>query len=225
MKKAAFLLIVLILVNGMCAIAEDSFKVLDEVAFALTKESTEEPSVYLFIEVENTTDELLSLDFFSPLSVVDQQGVEHSKTTYMFMYPESIKPGEKGFIVPHIDLSELNSYHDIADYSYELEAEEADWECDHYETVLEQKDGKTFLKLTNNTNQILYDPELVLIYRASDGKLLHVETDNLYGYGIPAGMSAYVDMTPRREIQGFFEENGIKMEPAEHFAYVLVYIE
>ena len=225
MKKwLAALLAALMVLACACAVAED-FKVTDEVAFAVTDEHDDRALIYVAIEVENVAGKPLSLGYQSSFTVVDQNGKEYSEGTFMSMYPQSIAPGEKGYILPSTySLTELKSYEQVADYHYELVGGDPSYfTCDKYETSIEEHDGRIMIKLTNPTGEPMYDPSLVMIYRGSEGQLLHVETNYLYDYGIPAGMSAYVDMTPRKEVRDFFSDNGYTLEATESFAYVTNY--
>lgn len=226
MKKWTMLLLAAMMaLMSACALAEDGLKAVDEVAFAVTDEYSDRALIYVFIEVENTSDEPLSLGYQSTFAIVDQAGTEHSQGVFMSMHPQSINPGEKGYVVPSTySLTELKSYEQVADYRYELVGGEPSYfTCDRYETSIEEMDGKTLVKLTNPTNDTLYNPSLAVVYRGPNGELLHMENNYLYDYGVPAGMSVYVDMTPRREVRDFFASNGWTLTPAESFAYVTTY--
>lgn len=226
MKKwMALLAAAMMMLLCMTALAEDSLKVVDEVAFAVTDEANDRALIYVVLEVENTSNEEKSLGYQSSFSVMHQNGKEYSDGTFLSLYPQSIKPGEKGYIVPSTySLTDFKTFDQVADYSYDLVADEPSYfTCSKYETTLEERDGKTLIKMTNPTSDTLYNPSVVVVYRGEGGELLHLESNYLYDYGIPAGMSVYVDMTPRREVREFFENNGIEIHAAENFAYVTVY--
>ena len=226
MKKWMMLLLAAIMVfTSTAALAEDGLKAVDEIAYVVTDSANGRALIYVFIEVENTSDEPLALGYQSKFTVIDQKGKEYSDGTFMSLYPQSLDPGEKGYVIPSTySLTNLKSHEDVADYRYELVGGKPSYfYCAKYDASIEIIDDKPYVKVSTPTNDTLYNPSMGVVFRGDNGELLHVETNYLYDYGIPAGMSVYVDMTPRKEVRDFFATNGLTLNPAECFAYVTTY--
>lgn len=159
--------------------------------------------IHIFIQVKNTGDMAVGLDKADIYLYDANSTVLEDDTTYS-MYPPVLQPGEVGYIYNWLYNMEETLANAITSYSINLASEHDTRYMDqivhlpHSATYAEVEsysvDPIVTFTVTNDTDAILWQPEMVVIVRSTEGKILDVQTSTMYGVGIPAGGSVLYNM-------------------------------
>lgn len=159
--------------------------------------------INVYIQVKNTGDMPVSLDKANIYLYDANSTVLEDDTTYS-MYPPVLQPGEVGYVYNWLYSVDANIATAIASYSINITPEhkyldviqhvaheatyaEVPYYNDGYEPIV------TFT-VTNDTAETIWEPKLIVVVRSTAGKILDVQTDDMYNVGIPAGSNVMYEM-------------------------------
>ncbi len=230
MKKIVSLLLALCLT--LCctaALAAGKLEVTQEAYYAV--ESYSSYIGYLFAEVTNTGDS--NVEFGSGVMEILSESGDVTDTDEIYScYPSVLAPGQKGYIVNHTytDATQLS---DIADHTLTVVGKTSKEETAAQLDVTEAKAEKyeqwdtTYYRIvvtiTNNTEETVYDANVVAGVCDADGNLLYVGTDTLYNLGIPAGSTMEVRIDMDNDMVEKWLADGTEPAAAEAVCFVSGY--
>lgn len=185
---------------------------------------------YAYAKVENVGDKPIKVNA-GVLEMYDEGGAVITSTDWVQSYATYLQPGEYTYVSMYEDLEEgaavpadymmtLTGKSDTSvtalrlpvEAKLELDVVDGWWEYDYmYATV------------TNNTDNPLYEIEVVLALLDAEGNILNVESKELYSeLALMPGSSMIVRKEISSSFMEYFEANGIVPASVDAIAYVLV---
>lgn len=227
MKKLVSLLLVLALCLGCTsAFAAGKLNVVQENTCFINEYS---PYFYAYAKVENSGDKPIKVNA-GVLEVYDAEGDPISSTDCITAGARYLQPGEYTYV-------RMNTYDGLgddavpADYAMTLTGKtEKD-----YENVRFQVEGKLemnvqvdkwstynymYATVTNNTEETLYNVQVMMALLDAEGNVLHVCEDSLYDVGIPAGGSVVFRRNISSDFMNYFEANSITPASVDAIAFI-----
>lgn len=227
MKKLVSLLLVLALCLGCTsAFAAGKLNVVQENAYYINEYS---PYFYAFAKVENSGDKPIKVNA-GVLEVYNADGDPIASTDWMSAYARYLQPGEYTYVRMYA-YDGLSEDAVPADYAMTLTGKaEKDYENVRFlvETDLKlnlQVDkwstyNYMYATVTNNTEETVYDINVVMSLLDAEGNVLYVSSDTLYQAGIPAGGSVVFRQSISSEFMKYFEANGLTPTSVDAIAYI-----
>lgn len=213
MKKTVLFLFALLLSLG-CANAYASIELANtEICYTYSYDGTF-PRIYFFADVINQGSQPASLSSQSSFSINDEAGNPLDKQT-LRMIPVTLRPGEKGVVFAHLTTT-LPDALSIKSYRYELQTAAFPWEYVSYPAELLSDTGESYIRLTNNSSDILWNPQAYIISRDANGMPVFVNTTLAYNTGIPSGQSLDFAMKLTPDLIDFLKKNDLA--PVTHEA-------
>lgn len=185
---------------------------------------------YAYAKVENVGDKPIKVNA-GVLEMYDENGEVITSTDWVQSYATYLQPGEYTYVSMYEDLEEgaaapddymmtLTGKSDTSvtalrlpvETKLELGVVDGWWEYDYmYATV------------TNNTENPLYEIEVVLALLDAEGNILNIESKELYGeLALMPGSSMIVRKEISSSFMEYYEANGIVPASVDAIAYVLV---
>ena len=209
---------------GKLSVTQENFHVIDN--YGLTG--------YAYAKVENIGDKPITVNA-GLLEILDKEGDAITSVDYMNPLPSVLQPGEYGYAYFRTDISGVESADDVDDYiltisgkseiekevnrlpaegSFALDVSEGYWTSDFmYATV------------TNNTDEILYNVQVVLSLLDAEGNILLVEDSSLYNTGIAPGSTVVVREEIYSSTMDYFDANGLTPAQVDVIAYTENYLD
>ncbi len=183
---------------------------------------------YIFAEVENTGDK--NIEFANGLlEILTADGEPMTSADLYTMYPNVLAPGEKGYIYKSVYVDDAKSLDDIADHMLTLTGkssqEEATPRLESSAVYALDTDAwgdpehVITVTLTNNTQETVYDCQVVYGLYDVEGKLLCVDYNNAYNIGIPAGQTIEYRFTVNDDIAAAWTAQGLTPDSAQSVVY------
>lgn len=196
MKK----LFALILLLCMCVSCAQAAGVLERTETRVVREAGEDDAeIFVYLQLKNTGNAPVGLDNIQVQFVDAEMNVVLEEGTFS-MYPPTLQPGQIGYACVWAYNVELDVAQAITNYAVTVKASH-DYLIDVslVDNTVEHKkvenpyytEHQAFLTITNATAETIWQPEIVLVVRNQDGKILTIENDALYDVGIPAGGHVY----------------------------------
>lgn len=232
MKKLLSLCLVLALTLCMstAALAAGKLEVNSDTAYALP--SGDNVYGYLYAQVENTGDK--SIEYSDGLfELYDANGDVLASNSYLTCCPRVLQAGETGFLyATYLKAEGATSPADVADYSVSVTGKgkgsyvvrrfpataTVKTVSDKYSTDIDM-----YVTVTNDTNETVYDMDIVAAIKDGEGNVVYVGSDSAYNIGIPAGGSIEVCLGVSNSIVEYFIECGFTAENVECVAYTEEY--
>lgn len=228
MKKIVSLFLALVLcISVTSAFAAGKLNVVQENFYYITSYWN---YGYAFAKVENSGDKPIKVNA-GVLEMYDADGEVITSTDYMSTYVTYLQPGEYTYVRMYEDLDEgaavpndymmtLTGKSDTSETALRLPTTtnlemgviEGWWEYNYmYATV------------TNNTEEILYNVEVVLALLDAEGNILYITSEEFYSeIGIMPGSSVMVRKDIDSSFMDYFAANSIVPASVDAIAYVLV---
>lgn len=186
---------------------------------------------YAFAKVENTGDK--PVEFSSGLlEMYDANGEPLKSTDFVMCYPKVLNPGETGFITVDDSVDSAASAADIADYALTVtgKSSSGDTVTRFPATASYLKDVPVYkyasydvitAEITNNTEETVYDVEVVLSLLDADGNVLYVQGNSFYSTGINPGSTITYRVTIDDCWKETWSREGFTPDHAEAIAYII----
>jgi len=228
MKKAMALVLALVFV--LCAVP----------AFAAGKLETSDPYLYIiegysnyaygYVKVTNTGDKAIKVNS-GLFEVYDADGNAICSEDYVSRYAEYLQPGEYTYCSAYERLDEGKGAADADDFIFDISGKA---ENDKISLRLpvdtawapDVKNGYwtynyMIATVTNNTDQPLYDVEVVLALLDADGNILYMDSEDMYSSkAIMPGSSIMVRKSVSDSFMEYFNANGITPASVDAIAFV-----
>ena len=183
---------------------------------------------YVFAEVENTGDK--NIEFANGLlEILTAEGDPMTSSDLYTMYPGVLAPGEKGYVYKSVYVDDAESLDDIADHMLTLTGKSAQEEATPRldssavyalgTDVWGDPEHAITVTITNNTQETVYDCQVVYGLYDEEGKLLCVECESAYNIGIPAGQTIEYRFTIDDDIAAAWTAQGLTPVTAQSIAY------
>lgn len=183
---------------------------------------------YVYAKVENVGDKEIKVNA-GVLEMYDANGDVLTSTDYVNAYATYLQPGEYTYVKMYDDLDEGAAAPE--DYMLTLTGKSANTEVVRLpvETRLELNvvDGwwtynYMYATVTNNTENIIYDLDIVLALLDDEGNILYIDSHNLNS---DVGVNSGATLTIRKDINSsfmeYFEAKGIVPTAVDAIAYVI----
>lgn len=227
MKKVlSLMLVVVLLMCSTTALAAGKLEVVQENCHFVKSYWN---YLYTFAKVENVGDKPIKVNA-GVLEIYDANGDVLTSTDYMEAYATYLQPGEYTYVRMYAEIEEEQVPDDYmltltgksdssvvalrlpTESKLELDVKEGWWTYNYmYATV------------TNDTDDIVYDVEVVLALLDAEGNILCVDSHNLYStLGINPGSTVTVREDIGSSFMEYFELNGKVPATVDAIAYVLV---
>ena len=184
--------------------------------------------VYAYAKVENKGDRPIKVNA-GVLEIYDAAGEVLTSTDYENAYATYLQPGEYTYVQMYEDLEDGQVPADYmmtltgksendkiafrlpVEASFELDVKDGWWEYNYlYATV------------TNPTEEILYDAEVVFALLDGAGNIICIESKSLYSeVGIMPGQSLMIRLDISSSFTDYYDEKGIVPASVDALAYVL----
>lgn len=188
--------------------------------------------VYAYAKVENTGDRPIKVNA-GVLEIYDAAGEVLTSTDYENAYATYLQPGEYTYVQMYEDLedgqvpadymmtltgkseNDKRAFRLPVEASFELDVKDGWWEYNYlYATV------------TNPTQEILYDTEVVFALLDGAGNIICIESKSLYSeVGIMPGQSVMIRLDIPSSFTDYYDEKGIVPASVDALAYVLQDVE
>lgn len=232
MKKLLALCLVLALALCMstAALAAGKLEVNCDTAYALP--SGDNVYGYLYAQTENTGDK--SIEYSDGLfELYDADGEVLASNAYLTCCPRVLQAGETGFVyATYLKAEGATSPADVADYSVSVTGKgKGSYVVRRFpsqarvETLVGKysTDIDMYVTVTNDSDAIVYDMDVVAALKDSEGNVVYVGTDSAYNIGIPAGGSIEFCISVSSSIVEYFTECGFTADVIECIAYTEEY--
>lgn len=183
---------------------------------------------YVFAKVQNVGDAEIMLDDCN-LAVYDADeqliaAKDYGQGTYI-----PLKPGEYAYVTMYKDIEEGK---EADHYTFGVTAGEYLYDTTVQfpaEATMELGVGEgwnqknwMYVTITNNTDETVYNMELMVALLDAEGNILYTEYDSLYNTGILPGGSVVVRLEIPSEFMQYFEANSLTPAAVDAIAYVQV---
>lgn len=187
---------------------------------------------YAYAKVENSGDKPIKVNA-GVLEIYDEAGDAITSTDYMSAHAEYLQPGEYTYVKLY---SEIEDGRTADDYSLTLTGKsDNENACLRLPCTMDMKlneeDGwwvhnYIYATVTNNTDQPLYEIEVVLALLDAEGNILHIESDNLYNErALTPGSSMIIRKDIYSDTMEYFAANGLVPASVDAIAFVNVEVE
>lgn len=183
---------------------------------------------YAYAKVENAGDKPIKVNA-GVLEIYDADGEVITSTDYMSTYATYLNPGEYTYVRMYEDFEEGAKVPD--DYMLTLTGKSENVTVVRLpvETRLELdvvdgwwKHNYMYATVTNNTEEILYELEVVFALLDAAGNILYIDSHNLYS---DVGVNPGCSLTFRKDISSsfmeYFEKQSITPSAVDAIAYVI----
>lgn len=183
---------------------------------------------YVYARVENSGDKPIKVNA-AVLEMYDADGEVITSTDYANAYATYLKPGEYTYVRMYEDLDEGAPAPD--DYMLTLTGKSENTEVLRLPVTTKLELGVVdgwwtydymYAAVTNNTDEILYDLDVVMALLDAEGNILFIDSHNLYS---SVGINPGCTLTFRKDIDSnfmdYFEANGILPTTVDAIAYVI----
>lgn len=184
---------------------------------------------YAYAKVENVGDKPIKVNA-GVLEIYDANGEVLTSADYVQAYATYLQPGEYTYVEMYDELEEGQipddymmtltgksenekvAYRLPAEAKFELDVQEGWWEYNYlYATV------------TNPTEDILYNVEVVFALMDAEGNIIYVESKELYSeIGIMPGQSVMIRKEISSTFTDYFDAKGIVPTSVDALAYVVL---
>lgn len=227
MKKIAALLLALVLCcSCVSAMAAGKLNVAQENTHYITSYSN---YFYAYAKVENTGDKAIKVNA-GVLEVYNADGDAITSSDWISAHARYLEPGEYTYVTVYEDIDEGQTPDDYSltitgkadkDYANQRFAAEtklelnvdAGWTTRNY----------MYATVTNTTDDVLYDLNIVMALLDAEGNILYVDNDRLY---TERGLTPGSSMVFRKDISSsfieYFENNNLVPASVDSIAYIEV---
>lgn len=184
---------------------------------------------YAYARVENTGDSPVKVSA-GLLEMYDQRGDVLTSTDYLSEYAEYLQPGEYTYAMMYHEVENTESAGDVADYSLTVSGMSDDSgttlrfpvETDYQEDVNTGywEEDCMYATVTNDTDEIYYDIEAVLVLLDEQDNILCIEDETMYNVGLMPGSSVTFREEVPEAFKDYFAANGIQPTHVDAIAYV-----
>lgn len=228
-KLLALMLMLALLLSALPAGAAGRLNVEQENFYAIDDYSL---YLYTFAKVSNVGDKPIMVNT-SLMEVFDAEGDPITSRDYFSAYARYLQPGEYTYIKLYENLQDRkaeevddymltvtgkadNNYSNlrlpVSDLAYEPNVA-AGWTTYNY----------MYVTLTNDTEETLFDIEVVLSLLDAEGNILFVDSDSMYSdKGLTPGSSITIRKNVDANFIKYYEENGITPASVDAIAFVEV---
>lgn len=228
MKKiVAYLLVVLMLMTCSTAFAAGKLSVTQENFHFIASYWN---YGYVYARVENVGDKPIKVNA-GVLEIYDADGEVITSTDYLNAYATYLQPGEYTYVELYEDMEATDSVPD--DYMLTLTGKSDNSQIAlrlPVETKLEMNvvDGwwtynYMYAVVTNNTDDVVYNLEVVLALLDADGNILYIDGHDLYSsVGVNPGASVTFRLDISSSFIEYFDANGLVPVSVDAIAYAIV---
>ena len=185
---------------------------------------------YVYAKVENVGDKPIKVNA-GVLEIYDADGEVITSTDYLNAYATYLQPGEYTYVELYEDLEEGDSIPD--DYMLTLTGKSDNSRIAlrlPVETKLEMNvvDGwwtynYMYAVVTNNTDDVVYNLEVVLALLDAEGNILYIDGHDLYSsVGVNPGAAVTFRLDISSSFIEYFDANGIVPVSVDAIAYAIV---
>jgi len=230
MKKFLTLCLVLMLCASLStAFAAGKLNVVQENFHTVPDYSTYS---YAYAKVENSGDKAIKVNA-GVLEIYDEAGEVITSEDYMEAYAEYLQPGEYTYVKMYDEIEEgantpadymltLTGKSDTSVVSkrlpctseFKLDVSDGWWETDYM-----------YVTVTNDTDEPIYDINVVVVLLDAEGNILHLEDDSLYECAIAPGSTVIIRKEIYSNYMEYFEANGLVPASTDAIAYYEVEVE
>lgn len=183
---------------------------------------------YAFAKVENVGDKPINVNA-GVLELYDADGNVLNSSDYLYAYAETLQPGEYTYIEMYSEVEDETAV--AEDYLLTLTGK-SDNDCTTLrlpvETKLEMNVEQgywtynyMYAAVTNNTEEPIYNLEVVLALLDADGNILYIDSDALYSErALAPGSSMIFRMDIESAFIEYFAANNITPASVDAIAYV-----
>ena len=232
MKKLLCLaLTVVMLLACTSALAAGKLEIAGQNVFVLEAYS-DTIKAYAYALVENTGDRTIYFDS-GLLELYDAEGETVATDTYPSCLPRVLQPGEKGYLyTDYVSIDDGVTPADVDDYMFDVTGKgKGSYVVTRYPATVEiktvedsySKDVLMYVTVQNNTQETIFDMNVAAAVLDGNGIPVFVEDSTLYNIGIPAGMSAVVELEVSDALVEFFDTNGFAPTVVDCIAYTEEY--
>ncbi len=185
---------------------------------------------YVFAKVENVGDKQIKVNA-GVAEFYDVEGDVLSSTDWMYAYAENLKPGEYTYVRLYDEL-ECENTTDCTDYMLTITGksdashETLRYPCESTMTLGVSdgywKHNYVYATVTNNTEETVYDVNLVFALLDAEDNILYLNSETLYNTGILPGGSLVVRQEVDSTFMEYFESKGITPAKVDAIAYLNV---
>lgn len=184
---------------------------------------------YAFAKVENTGDKPVEYSA-GLLEIYDENGDTLTSTDYMSCYPDTLEPGETGYVFAYDGIDTADSINQVDDYMLTVTGKSDDTEVvrfpavgDFQEEVKVSKysnENLVIAEITNDTDETVYNMEVVIALLDDQDNILYVAHNDFYrSTGINAGSTiTYRDSIPSSFYEAWDRE-GVTPSHVDVIAY------
>lgn len=184
---------------------------------------------YAFAKVENAGDKPVEFSA-GLLEIYDENGDTLTSTDYMSCFPDTLQPGEYGYVYASDRIDTADTYSQVDDYMLTVTGKNSDVVIARYPVVGEyQKDVQVskyssydyvVAEITNDTNETVFDLEVVIVLLDDEDNILYLAHNNFYS---STGLNAGSTITYRDSISSAFydtwEREGLTPTHVDVIAY------
>lgn len=230
MKKLVSILLTLALCLGCtCALAAGKLNVVQKNTYFITEYGS---NYYAFAKVENSGDKAIKVNG-GVLEVYDAEGTAISSSDWIEAFACYLEPGEYTYVL-------VNCYEGFEDdslpddYALTLNGK-ADKDCSNVRFPVETElklnvrvdewnvEDYMYATVTNNTDETVYDLQMVLALLDAEGNILYVEEEGLYdSIGLAPGSSLVIRKYISPDFKAYYEANGLTPTSVDAIAYIEV---
>ena len=183
-----------------------------------------------YARVENTGDAPVQYNA-GLFEVYDASGDTMASTSRLNVYAKYLLPGEHGYVKVSSKLEDADTYKDAADYALTVSGKgSVDSETKYYPSTGEyqtdvevsdyNKSDYLVATITNNTDETVYEIEVVMALLDAQGNILDIESMALTNsIGIDPGCSIKVRKTVSDDMTDAFERAGLIPASVDTLAY------
>lgn len=230
MKKIVSMILAVCLCLSLTgAFAAGKLNIVQENFHAITSYTT---YGYAYAKVENSGDKPIKVNA-GVLEIYDEAGDVITSTDYMSAHADYLQPGEYTYVKLY---SEIEEGQTADDYSLTLTGKSDNENiclrlpCTTDMKLNEEEGWWTrnyiYATVTNNTDEPLYDIEVVLALLDAEGNILHIESDNLYNErALTPGSSMIIRKDIYSDTMDYFAAKGLVPASVDAIAFVKVEVE
>lgn len=228
MKKVlAMILALAMLLCSASALAAGKINVSDESFVVTDGYST---YAYIYARVENTGDKAIKVND-GLFEVYDADGNAIGTRDWVNKFAEYLQPGESTYVYTYTSLDGKTSA-DVDDYAFTVSGKSDNSSTSvrlpvSTDLAMNVQDGwwtynYMYATVTNNTEEVIYKIETVLVLQDAEGKPLYMTSDTMYDEGLVPGSSVVIRKSIDSDTLEYWQAKGVEPASVDAIAFVTV---
>lgn len=220
MKKWLTVILILVLLLSAAALAK-GIDIKQEAFYVVPYYEGFEALIYG--EIENTSDRVMEVAS-GIYEIFDSEDESIDSGEIYSIYPKTLQPGEKAYLIIEKSFDDISDPSMIADYTLSVTGKSSDDSVLHYDVsdisvADKDKYGDNAYVLsgtiTNNSDDPTDDIYTVFAAHDADGNLLFVGLSSCYGISLLPGSSGIMHFEADDDLVDYLNNNGLSVTSAE----------